>query len=450
MNALFRKCLRLLPGLSLCILLSSCSRPPESTRQLLDRAIQACDALHSYSTAYQFSLALTTGDGNSIQSVTQIYTDLDLEENTCVCSTIETISDAAGSQVQTNLSYYLPEASGAYLHYFTYDQTNWFVQTTPQADSCQSFSYLSLLTDDVVFCEADYEGTPVYKLETSGSLFQLSQLLSVLPDQSEAADMETLDAQFVCMLDQRSYLPQYCALTCTDPTGAFADTLGYSGGSLDSFTIEIFYDGFNKVIPMELPEAARTGAQDLGMQVDAALPTDEDGRALLHASTEENSPVVAIETPQYFTLDEGFSNLCNACYSVITDAGTVSLHFTLEQGSAPDWEAKIAAELDSTMDAYSKEDAYSNVTRLKEPQYLELNGRRVGCDWLTYLYTYSDDSSLSGQTEIYAAEYNFWTEPQDGLLLRCYACALVQDLDVGCPTPSVLAELVFADITIVP
>lgn len=411
MDAFFRKLLWSLPVLMLCVLLAGCSRQPETTRQLLDNAIQACSQLQSYSTAYQFKLDLTTDSGDQIQSMTQIYTDLDLQENTCVCSTIDTDCDPTGTQVQASLSYYLPETADTYLHYFTYDQTNWFVQTTQQAASDgESFSYLSQISDNIAFSKTSYEGVSVYELKVSGTLYQLLPLISALPDQDEITNMEVLDAEFVCMLDQRTYLPKYCVLTCTDPTGSFVDALGYAGGSLDNFIIEVYYDGFNEVVPIELPEEARTGAQDLGIQVDADLPMDETGRALLHASIEEGRPVVAISTPEYFTLDEGFSNLCNACYSVITDAGTVSLHFTLEQARAADRVAGITAELDGAMETYAGEDAYSEISRLTEPQYLELFGQHIGFDWLAYCYTYRNDSSLSGQTELCAAEYNFWTE----------------------------------------
>ena len=158
--------------------------------------------------------------------------------------------------------------------------------------------------------------------------------------------------------------------------------------------------------------------------------------------------MVAIGTPDYFTLDEGFSNLCSACYSVISDAGTVTVQFTLEEANAIDRQAEICAELDESLAQYATEEAYSDFHRAGEPMELEVAGRKLYCDWLTYCYTYQNDSSTTGQTVLYASEYNYWLELEEGLLLRCYGCAQILDPETGYVSPDVLARQVLSDLTV--
>lgn len=448
MNMNFRKLSHLLPALTLCLLLTGCAEPPQSTAALLDRAQAACAKVQSYSTAYQMELGVQTADGGAEKTVTQVYTDLNLEAGTTVSSVITTVSSGSGSSVEATLSYCLPDADGVYRRYFTNDQQSWYVQTLTQAEAPEAgFDYLAQLDPETAFTTAQYDGKTVYAMNVTGSLETLAPLFPGLNEETALEDMQALDAEFTCMLDAKTCLPRRCVLTCTDPDGSFAEALGYADGTLEGFTVELIYDGYGEVDPAELPEAARTGAQDLGEYTDQPLTVDEEGRAVLHAGADAGSPSVTIGTPQYFTLDEGLSNFCNACYSVITDAGVVTLQFVLEQASAADRVDAITAELDDAMAEYADEDAYTEITRLTAPQTLAVQGREVGSDWLTYVYSYTNDSSADGQTVLNAAEYNFWTELDGGLLLRCYACALVPDAEVGCPTPDVLAGLIFSDLS---
>lgn len=404
--------------------------------------------MQSYSTAYQMELGVQTADGGAEKTVTQIYTDLNLEAETTVSSVISTASSGSDSSVEATLSYYLPDADGVYRRYFTNDQQSWYVQTLTQAEAPEAgFDYLAQLDPETAFTTAQYDGKTVYAMNVTGSLETLAPLFPGLNEETALEDMQALDAEFTCMLDAKTCLPRRCVLTCTDPDGSFAEALGYADGTLEGFTVELIYDGYGEVDPAELPEAARTGAQDLGEYTDQPLTVDEEGRAVLHAGADAGSPSVTIGTPQYFTLDEGLSNFCNACYSVITDAGVVTLQFVLEQASAADRVDAITAELDDAMAEYADEDAYTEITRLTAPQTLAVQGREVGSDWLTYVYSYTNDSSADGQTVLNAAEYNFWTELDGGLLLRCYACALVPNAEVGCPTPDVLAGLIFSDLS---
>lgn len=448
MKAIFRKLPRLLPALAACLMLCGCAQPPQTTAGLLEHAQDACAKLHSYSTAYQMELGVQTESGGTETTVTQVYTDLDLDAGTTVSSVITTASGEGGSSVEAILSYYIPEEDGVYRRYFSYDQENWYVQTLTQDEAAdESFAYLAQLPHDAAFTKTQYDGKDVYALTVSGSLETLAPLFPGMNEADALTQMQALDAEFTCMLDAKTFLPRRCALTCTDPDGSFAESLGYAGGTLESFTMELVYDGYDKVDAAQVPETVRSGAQELGEYTSEPLTVDDEGRAVLHASPAADSAAVLIGTPQYFTLDEGLSNFCNACYSVITDAGTVTLQFTLEQADTASRMDAITAELDDAMAGYAEEDAYSELTRLTEPQTLTIQGRDIGSDWLTYLYSYASDSGGSGQTALNAAEYNFWTELEGGLLLRCYACALVSDAEVGCPTPDVLAALIFSDIS---
>lgn len=431
------------------LLLCGCALPPESTAQLLEDAQAACAQVSSYSTAYQMDLQVTGADGSAIQNTYQIYTDYDLSSGKSIQSHIQTISDGSYAQTGAMISYYAPaQEAGCCTRYFSYDQATWYTQQL-EADPAigGGFPFLEQLPREAEFSSVTLEGNPVYELKLTGPLSQLGVLFSLTSGLSgeETADLE---AEFTLYLHRQTSLPYCASLTCTDPGGAFAEALGYAGGSLDVFSITIYYDGYNQVPEIEIPAAALLYAEDLGAYTEEPLPLDGEGRALLHASTAQDSPVVSIAAPSQFTLDEGFSNLCNAFYSVIADAGTVSVHFTLEEAAAGEMEAEILAEFDEAMALYAQEAAYSEITRAAEPMELELDGRTVRYDWLTYLYTYQNDSSVTGQTVLYCAEYNYWLELEDGLLLRCYGTAQITDETVGCPTPPVLAQQVLSDIRV--
>lgn len=431
-------------------LLAGCGEKasPETTGQLLEQAQAACAGLESFSTAYQLQLLLTDGNGSPVETSVQTYTDCDLVSGRRVQSYLSSLTAGDDSQESAVLSYYLPDEAGdQYLRYFTYNETDWYLQTLEPEDAAeQDFAFLSQIPEETDFVSDTIEGRAVYRLQLSGGLGELGELLELLPEEAETA--QSLEAEYVLCLDAQTLLPYCCTLTCTDSTGTFAQGLGYAGGRLESFVLQIFYDGYNQVPEIQIPQAAEESAQFLGTYIDEHLPTDSQGRALLHADTTGDSPVVAIGTPDYFTLDEGFSNLCSACYSVISDAGTVTVQFTLEEANAIDRQAEICAELDESLAQYAMEEAYSDFHRAGEPMELEVAGRKVYCDWLTYCYTYQNDSSTTGQTVLYASEYNYWLELEEGLLLRCYGCAQILDPETGYISPDVLARQVLSDLTV--
>ncbi len=426
------------------------SKPPESTGQLLEYARGACAALHSYSTAYQLELQSRDTKGGLEQTQIQAYTDCDLDSGRTVQSYLSILTNGAGSQESALLSYYIPDQDDInYTRYFTHDQTNWFSQElAPDGVIGEDFSFLSQLPTDLPVTSGIVDDTQVYQIRFSGNLGELSKALFLFPTLAQEQTAAALEAELVLCLDAKTFLPYCCSLTCSDPNGLFAESLGETGSVLELFSISIFYDGYNEIPEIKVPEAAVQNAEFLGQYIEEPLPIDDGGRALLYASTAEDSPVVAIGTPASFTLDEGFSNLCNAFYNVIGDMGTVNIQFTLEQTDAHSLQTDILGELDTAMAQYAKEEAYSEILRASEPLELQVDGRSIYCDWLTYDYTYRNDSSTTGQTVLYTTEYNYWLELEDGLLLRCYGRAQILDEDLGYLTPAILAQQIFSDLTV--
>lgn len=363
--------------LTMCLIFCGCSSAPQDAAELLERAQAACALLHSYSTSYKMEICIQPESGDAETSLTQIYTDLNLDADTTVCSVITSATGNGGSRSNSVLSYYIPDDEGGYRRFFSYDQENWYVQALAQdTTNEEGFAYLSKIPFDIALSKEQYDGKYVYTLTTSGSLGNLAPLLCDITEEPVIAQMQELDAVFTCMLDTKTFLPRRCVLNCIDSDGTFAELLGYAGGVLDCFTMELVYDGYDKVDAAEITESVYRRAQELGEYVEADLTVDEAGCAVVHASAATDSPAARIGTPQYFTLDDGLSNFCNACYSIITDAGTVFLQFSLSQTDAVNGASAIIAELDDAMNEYTEEDAYTEIIRLTEPQTMSIKGKK--------------------------------------------------------------------------